>query len=218
MPSFPWLPEEDVQDVVDYVIMLAHRGELEQKVAVLASVDLEPDDDLKLFDFTETLQQIHDQWKLAESQVVLPMTPQPLLSDDTVSLGRQAFVTKGCSKCHGEDGRGQTDWLSSEFVAQQQALPEDKRIQINFDAWGNVAPAADLTAGMLHGGRRRIDIYRRIHNGINGTPMPAFGQALATEPDTIWHLVHYINHVVEGRPLPAASSATGSESPTAASE
>ncbi len=208
MPAFPWLSDEEVQNVVDFVILLAHRGELEQKVTAIASVDLEPDQDLLLRDFTDTLQQIHDQWLEAEHQTVFPLTAQPPVTDETVAKGRQAFITRGCSKCHGEDGRGQTEWLSSEFVAQQQALPEDKRIQINFDSWGNVAPAADLTAGMLHGGRRRVDIYRRIHNGINGTPMPGFAQALATEPDTIWHLVHYIDSVVAGRPLPAVAATT----------
>jgi hypothetical protein len=52
---------------------------------------------------------------------------------------------------------------------------------------------------MLHGGRRPLDIYRRIHTGISGTPMPAFGDALAAEPETIWNLVHYVLSIVEGR-------------------
>ena len=29
--------------------------------------------------------------------------------------------------------------------------------------------------------------------------MPAFEQALAEEPEAIWHLVHYVLSVVEGR-------------------
>jgi mono/diheme cytochrome c family protein len=205
MPGFPWFPDEEIEALVDYVIMIAHRGELEQLVAQIAAVELEPDQDLLVSDFTGSLAQIHERWVQAEREVVFPLSPQPPLSDETVLLGRQAFVTRGCSKCHGEDGRGQTDWLSKEFVAQQQSLPEDQRIQINFDIWGNVAPAADLTAGMLHGGRRRVDIYRRIHNGINGTPVPAFAQSLAEEPETIWLLVHYILNVVEGRPLPSGA-------------
>jgi hypothetical protein len=58
---------------------------------------------------------------------------------------------------------------------------------------------------MLHGGRRPIDIYRRIYAGINGTPMPAFGDALADQPDTMWHLVHYIMSIVENRDVPGLS-------------
>lgn len=220
MPGFPLLPDQDIEDVVDYVTLIAHRGELELKMGDIARIDLEPDQDLKLVDFTQTLQEIHQQWTEAEHQVVLPLTPQPRMTDETIAMGRQAFITRGCSKCHGEDGRGQTIWLSSEYLIQLRAMSEETRPQINYDTWGNVAPAADLTAGMLHGGRRRIDIYRRIYSGINGTPMPGFAQALATEPDTIWHLVHYINSVVEGRSLPpsAATSETTTSNTAAPSE
>jgi mono/diheme cytochrome c family protein len=212
MPSFALLSDEDVGAVVDYVTMLAYRGELEQKVAQYAAIDLEAEDDVKLADFADFARGIHDQWQQAALQVVMPLTPQPPYGEETIAKGREAFLTRGCSKCHGENGRGQTEWLSSEFLAEQKALPADKQTQINYDAWGHPAPAADLTAGMLHGGRRKVDIYRRIHNGINGTPMPSFSQALASEPDTIWHLVHYVSSIVEGRPAtPGQSAASGSE-------
>ena len=125
------------------------------------------------------------------------------MTTQSIAAGRAAFLSRGCSKCHGEDGKGQTEWLSHEFLAAQAALPEAQRIQINYDAWGHPAPAADLTARMLHGGRRPLDIYRRIYTGINGTPMPAFGDALAEEPDTIWHMVHYVLSIVEGRQVAA---------------
>ena len=128
------------------------------------------------------------------------MTAQPKFEDATILAGRKAFLSKGCSQCHGEDFRGQTAWLSHEFIAEQEAKPgRERREKINYDAWGFPAPAADLTSRMLHGGRRPIDIYRRIHTGINGTPMPAFNQALADEPETVWHLVHYVLSVVEDR-------------------
>ncbi|MFO0916817.1 MAG: cytochrome c [Planctomycetaceae bacterium] len=91
-----------------------------------------------------------------------------------MSAENRRFSAKRCSKCHGEDGRGQT---------------ADNR---GADAWGFQTRAADLTSGMLHGGNRPIDIYRRIHNGINGTPMPSFANALKSEPDTIWDLVAYV--------------------------
>jgi mono/diheme cytochrome c family protein len=204
MPAFPFLSDQDVEAVVDYVRLLAYRGELEQKVGQIAAVELGPEDDLLITDFADMLSSIDEQWKLAAEQVVMPLSPQPVYGDETIAKGREAFITRGCSKCHGEDGKGQTEWLSSRFLAQQTALPEEQRIQINYDAWGNVAPAADLTAGMLHGGRRRIDIYRRIHNGINGTPMPSFGQSLAEEPETLWHLVHYVTSIVERRQPSAA--------------
>ena len=45
---------------------------------------------------------------------------------------------------------------------------------------------------MLRGGQEPIDVYRRILNGINGSPMPGFRNALQSEPDTIWHLVAFV--------------------------
>jgi len=199
MPAFPWLPDEDVQAVVDYVKVLSYRGELEADVARVAELDYDADQEIDSVEFIDSVTRIHDNWEQAAYQVVLPVTAQPKYTDETILAGRKAFLNKGCSKCHGKDGRGQTDWLSSEFIAAQEALPEDKREKLNYDAWGHVAPAADITSRMLHGGRRPIDVYRRIFTGINGTPMPAFEQALSQEPDTFWHLVHYVESIVEGR-------------------
>ncbi len=199
MPAFPFLPDEDVRDVVDYVVMLSYRGELERSVARIVELDYDEGDEIDPFEFTDAIARIHSGWEQAEYRGVLPVTAQPKYSDESILAGRKAFLSKGCSKCHGDDARGQTAWLSSEFIAEQEAKPDAEREKINFDAWGEPAPAADLTAGMLHGGRRPIDVYRRIFTGINGTPMPAFDQALAAEPETIWHLVHYAISVVEGR-------------------
>jgi len=62
---------------------------------------------------------------------------------------------------------------------------------------------------MLHGGRRPIDIYRRIYSGINGTPMPsskdpntAIGETPAERSDRIWHLVHFVTSVIEDNEVP----------------
>jgi mono/diheme cytochrome c family protein len=204
MPAFPWMPQQDLNDVIDYVILLSQRGEVETSMALLARDDYAEDEDLDPADFLDALATVQESWAGAEGEVVLPVSAEPAYDDASIALGRQAFLSRGCSKCHGEDGKGQTEWLSHEFLSAQAALPEAQRIQINYDAWGHPAPAADLTARMLHGGRRPLDIYRRIYTGINGTPMPAFGDALAAEPDTLWHLVHYVLSIVEGRPVGTA--------------
>ena len=124
-----------------------------------------------------------------------PCRPNPVTRKRRLWQVARRFLTLGCSKCHGDNAKGQIEWLNPEFLAELAATPEESRIQINYDAWGQPAPAADITARMLHGGRRPIDIYRRIYTGINGTPMPAFGEI---PPDTIWHLVHYVMSIVEG--------------------
>jgi len=178
MPAFNLLPEQDQQAVVDYVIMLARRGEMEQGIVDLAETEEEVDPELVQEDVVAVV--LH-RWNEAEESEVRPLTPQPRFTSEHVERGKQAFLTKGCLKCHGEDGRGQT-----------------KENRGN-DAWGQPTRAADLTSGMLRGGPRPIDIYRRIYSGINGTPMPSFANALQTEPETIWDLVAYVLDVSSRR-------------------
>lgn len=181
MPSFKLLPPEEIEAVVDYVLVLTHRGELEEQMAVLADFEEEVDPELVE---EESLPLIEQLWERAAGSEVLPMTSQPVFTLEHVARGREAFLTKGCSKCHGEDGRGQT--------------PDNLAGNLK-DTWGNVTRAADLTSGMLHGGQRPLDVYRRIYSGINGTPMPGFANSFQQEPETIWDLVAYVLHVTNTR-------------------
>ena len=198
MPAFPWMPEDDLEAVIDYVLLLGQRGEVERLTAIIAEMDYGEDEEIEQIDFLDNLVEIREMWSEAAAEVVDPVTPRPPYNTESILAGRAAFISEGCSKCHGEDATGQTDWLSHEFIAAQEALPEGERADLNRDAWGEIAPAADLTARMLHGGRRPIDIYRRIYTGINGTPMPSFAQSFANDPDKTWHLVHYVLSIVEG--------------------
>ena len=197
MPGFPWMSDQDLNAVIDYVMFLSRRGEVERDVTLMAQ-EYDEEEDIDFIEFTDAIDSSVESWHDAETAVVLPVTAEPAYGQETVTAGRTLFLSQGCSKCHGEDGKGQVEWLSPEFLAEQDALPADKRVQINYDAWNEPAPAADLTARMLHGGRRPIDIYRRIYTGINGTPMPAFNGLFAEEPEKIWQLVHYVRHVIEG--------------------
>lgn len=199
MPSFAFMDDDDLQAVVDYVIVLSRRGELERFLAAEAE-DYAEDEPIDEASFAAYASQVDERWKQVEHSAVMPRTPAPPYNQETIELGRKTFLAKGCKSCHGEDGKGQRSWLSAAFIARQESLPEGQREKINYDAWGQVAPAADLTAGMLHGGRRPIDIYRRIYSGINGTPMPGFGQSLEAsgEVELIWPMVYYVLSLVEG--------------------
>ena len=170
MPRFNRLPEKDVEAVVDYVMVLAQRGELEFQLAMEAEAAEELDPDYT----DEFIEIVSDKWTQAKSTLTQPLTPQPELTPERAKLGKEAFLNKGCSKCHGDDGRGHT------------------KDNIGKDSWGYPTRAADLTSGMLRGGQEPIDIYRRIMNGINGTPMPGFKSAFQSEPETIWNLVAFV--------------------------
>ena len=177
MPRFNRISDKDVDAVVDYVMVLAQRGELEYQLALEAEAAEELDPEY----VPEIIDDVSNRWTSAKSQLTQPLTPQPELTPERAKLGREAFLSKGCNKCHGDDGRGHT------------------KDNIGKDSWGYGTRAADLTSGMLHGGQEPIDIYRRILNGINGTPMPGFKSALESEPETIWNLVAYVLEVSNRR-------------------
>lgn len=178
MPEFKLLPEEEIEAVVEYVLYLSQRGEVEDQMAGLA--DAEGTLTKELVDEEEIVPSVLEGWSRANGLQVSPATPEPVFTVDHVTRGKAAFLSRGCSKCHGENGRGQTP---------------DNLAGTMKDSWGHVTRAADLTSGMLHGGSRPIDVYRRIYSGINGTPMPGFASALEKEPDTIWDLVSYVLYV-----------------------
>jgi len=54
----------------------------------------------------------------------------------------------------------------------------------------NILPR-NLRDGIYRGGRRPIDIFWRVHNGIDGTPMPAANKQALQDSD-IWDIVNYV--------------------------
>jgi mono/diheme cytochrome c family protein len=192
MPTFRWMAQEDLEAVIDYVMLLSSRGEVEFRLTKIAESQLGEEDNIDPQLVAEQAQLIAQSWADADTKIVRPLTPQPQYTPESVESGAKAFVQLNCYKCHGRDGRG------------------NKQFDVGKDDWGRIAYAADLTTGMLHGGRRPVDIYRRIYSGINATPMPAFaqpdsgkGETELQRSETIWRLAHFITTVVEGKPLPA---------------
>ncbi len=179
MPSFRRMPKHELDAVVDYVLALTHRGELEGRLVGLVQNGDELDDE----NVKAAVDSIREQWAASGDQVVEPATKMPAFTPESIAAGAEVFQKRECFKCHGRDGRG---GLAG-------------GIEVGKDVWGYTDPAADLTSGMLHGGQRPLDVYRRIYSGINGSPMPAFKDALASEPETVWHLAHYVLHLADER-------------------
>lgn len=185
MPSFDRFSVEQVDAVVEYVVALTLRGELERQLAQYAYDDEELPDEEGL---EELIADILEPWENSSSKIVMPVSVMPPMTEISIREGHEIFLNKGCNKCHGRFGRGGSMG----------------NVEVGKDAWGNKAAAADLTSGMFHGGDRPIDLYRRIYSGINGTPMPGFSTTFADNPDDIWRLVHFIkstgNRRREGKP------------------
>lgn len=202
MPSFARLPKRELDAVVEYVLALTHRGELERLLAAQASADGELSDEAA----QELADSIVEQWRDAQDAVVEPATRMPAMTAESIAAGAEIFQKRECFKCHGRNGRG---GLAG-------------GIEVGEDSWGQKGAAADLTSGMLHGGQSPLDVYRRIYAGINGTPMPAFHEAFAADPDDIWRLTHFVLDLADKRrhgvAFPAVARQTQTTPPPAAAE
>ncbi|MBX3427352.1 MAG: c-type cytochrome [Pirellulales bacterium] len=180
MPSFKDFSQEDLEAVAEYVFALTFRGLLESRLAQIAYDDEElPDDE----GIDEVVAELLEPWVGASEQVVMPLSPMPRMSAETIAHGKELFVKYSCNKCHGDDGRGGSVG----------------NVEVGKDAWGYEAAAADLTSGMFRGGGRPIDLYRRVLVGINGAPMPSRRVEFESDPDGIWHIVHFLKDVGEKR-------------------
>jgi mono/diheme cytochrome c family protein len=177
MPAFNLLPEADLEAVVDYVLVLTHRGELESLLVEEAESEEEIDPD----NVPGYVASIVAKWKDAANHKIFPKTAEPPYTWESIELGREAFAGAGasCYKCHDKDGTARV----TESVGN--------------DPWGRPARAADVTSGMFHGGATSEDLYRRLVAGI--TPMPSFALAYPDKPETLWHLVHYVQYVSGAR-------------------
>jgi mono/diheme cytochrome c family protein len=87
--------------------------------------------------------------------------------------------TSGMSAEDAAEHRKQVAWLGrfAEVVEGDALTPR-------------TIPPRNLRLGVYRGGRRPLDLYYRIHAGINGAPMPAAKGTVP--PEDIWHIVNYI--------------------------
>jgi mono/diheme cytochrome c family protein len=176
MPTFRMLSDNDIDALASYVIHLSLRGETEFQVILAALRGGELDEGIRA-GVSQYLTLIASRWEKAQTSLIQPEEyPPENLSDvqmqESVQNGWKTFVLPGeagCIGCHTDFGR-------------QSAY--------KYDVWGTIVRPADVTAGIYRGGRRPIDLYWRIHSGINGTGMTAFGQALPAKK--IWDLVHFL--------------------------
>ena len=137
-------------------------------------------------------------WRAAEihANVVYPKVSKPPASQESIARGRQLYLGK-CAVCHGVTAEG-----DGENTRGYQKDPQGNEYPKPgfFDAWGQQIQPRNLNTGIYRGGRRPVDLYRRIHQGIPGTPMQAFGAAFTDEQ--IWDLVDYVMSIPINGPIP----------------
>jgi mono/diheme cytochrome c family protein len=150
-------------------------------------------------------------WAKSKEQVVAATLPtwwnEPTGHEAAIRNGRDIYLgaTAACANCHGKSGGGNglvrdyDDWAKDGTV-RAGIEPADRVALKPYLAVGGLKPVPisprDLRLGVYRGGGEPADIYRRIVQGIEGTPMPA----VALKPDNpqglsedeVWQLVAYI--------------------------
>lgn len=240
MPSFQLLPDLEVESLVDYVKYLAIRGEVERRL-LSAAAELDVGGRLiakeagasaterqeQIAAIKEMVAEVVSRWTAAEGQVV-EIPPRPSMSpqelEASIQRGKVLFygTVANCVKCHGDSalGDGQTtdyDEWTKEFVGDGK----DSQLVATYVSLGMLPPRTirprNLRQGVYRGGMRPIDLYWRIKNGIEGTPMPAATMkpegdphAKGLTPEDIWDLVNYVQSLPYesiNQPLQAAHEA-----------
>src|SRR5437867_861533 len=77
----------------------------------------------------------------------------------SAATGKNLYTDAGCAGCHGPLGKGD---------GNQEMKDSD----------GRPIKARDFTTGTFSGGGRPIDLYYRFTTGMDGSPMPGFGDSL----------------------------------------
>jgi DMSO reductase family type II enzyme heme b subunit len=152
MPSFTYLPEADRRASVAYVKFLtATTNDAGKRVNYFEKARADGN---------------------VQPSVTVP--PEPSVTVQALTKGRELYTKLQCFNCHGETGAGDGP----------QALTLK-------DNWGIPLRPRDFNSGAFRGGSTGRDLYLRIMNGMAGTPMPPFGDNIMT-PEERWDVVLYV--------------------------
>jgi mono/diheme cytochrome c family protein len=225
MPSFSLQEPEDIDALVDYSIYLSARGEVERRLIAAAVDELDygetaPTDDLRLNKegegaevVDEVVARVAESWRDAKS---IEIAPPPPATDDSIENGKAIFHGQiaNCVGCHGPNGNGAAvtldydDW-TKEYSTRIGVTPTDREAIRPFRKAGALRPRfvlpRSLHEGVFRGGGDAETLYRRITQGIAGSPMPAVavveeenGTGLTT--DQVWDLVRYVQSLSHTAP------------------
>jgi len=228
MPSFALQQVDDVESLVDYVVFLSVRGEVERRLIAAAIDDLDygetqPQESLRLGTgpegsqvIMEVLTKVASRWNGADGDVVAPVESAVAVSSESIARGKGIFhgQVANCVSCHGPGGNGQAvtldydDW-AKEYSTRIGLTPTDREAMRPFRKAGALRPRMtdprNLQDGVFRGGGDSTSLYRRITQGIAGTPMPAVAvvdqeDGAGLTEDQVWDLIRYVQSIEKGTP------------------
>jgi len=113
-------------------------------------------------------------WKSEPVPPPIEIPPPPRRTPELVKAGEAVYRATGCAACHGEEGKG--DGPSAAALTYDNGKP--------------IPPANFWRPEDFKGGTRPGDVFRTLTTGMDGTPMPAFGEVLTAEQR--WQLAFWI--------------------------
>jgi len=179
MPAFAMLGDDVLKLIIDYVMHLSIRGEVEYKLMLTIlseghdSLDGSIPEEVNAF-----AKRSLNEWMNIEP-IIVP-DDREVVGDDPESVRRgwQLFHAKegaGCLACHENYGRS---------------------AQARYDIWGTQVVPRNLTEPVYKGGKQPKDHFLRVRGGIAPSGMPAV-EHLSNEQ--VWDIVHF----VQALPYPA---------------
>jgi len=105
-----------------------------------------------------------------------------------VEIGKE--ITSSSAKAREASTAGMSPEELAEHRAQLAWIEKFGKVLDGDALEPRTIPPRNLRHGIYRGGRRPLDLYYRIHAGINGAPMPAAKGTVP--PEDIWHIVNYV--------------------------
>jgi len=217
MPSFFVLKEFEKRALIDYVKYLSIRGEVERRLFMDL---LEVEDEQPLWNFAGKdeadsdfqigksivegrIVEVAGKWYQPEAKSTpVPERPWDSHKDkdvvaEKIKRGRDLFYTAqaNCFSCHGDTALGDgnvreyDDWMVDLYTKNPDSADVREYVSLGAHEPRNIRPR-NLRLGVYRGGLRPVDMYWRIKNGIEGTPMPAASDKLSD--DDIWAIIEYV--------------------------
>ena len=113
-------------------------------------------------------------WAKEKPGEPIKVPEEPALTVDSIKRGAALFQKLECWKCHGQEGRG--DGPSAATLTDSNDQP--------------IRPYNFAAGTRFKCGETNQDLYKIFMTGLDGTPMPSFGDVI--KPEEAWDLVHYL--------------------------
>ena len=202
MPAFGVYAENEIDEMVGYVIHLSIRGQVEYDTIemLVTNKKASGESDKEVLEGGSIKTHVYYRaavllaaWVDSTKRPAIAPPAYPYEATDpkteegkaqmetAVRNGYQLFLRAdkgGCISCHTDYGR---------------------QVPYNYDDWGTLVQPRNLTAATYRGGRRPLDLYWRIAGGIEPSGMKATANL---SPQESWDLVHFVQALPYPKMLP----------------